>query len=53
MECIIGEAINVPANKIWPSRYHPDGTPRSGRGERMRKDITAPADGNVYVERAA
>lgn len=33
-ERIIAEQIGVTTQDIWPSRYHPDGTPRSGRGER-------------------
>ncbi len=33
-EAKIAEAIGVPAPRIWPSRYHRDGTPKSGRGER-------------------
>lgn len=35
MERLIAHAIGVPPKTIWPSRYHPDGTP-SGRGERGR-----------------
>lgn len=33
-ERIIAEFLGVPPQRIWPSRYHTDGTPRSGRGER-------------------
>ncbi|MEX3614460.1 MAG: helix-turn-helix transcriptional regulator [Burkholderia gladioli] len=33
-EAIIADAIGVPRHVIWPSRYHADGSPRSGRGER-------------------
>lgn len=33
-ERLIAEFIGVPARRIWPSRYHSDGSPRSGRGER-------------------
>jgi Ner family transcriptional regulator len=33
-ERIIAEALGVPPQQIWPSRYHPDGRPKSGRGER-------------------
>ena len=33
-ERIIAEALGVKPQQIWPSRYHPDGTARSGRGER-------------------
>lgn len=29
----IADAIGVPVHKIWPSRYHPDGSPRQ-RGVR-------------------
>lgn len=33
-ERLISEALGVAPQIIWPSRYHPDGSPRSGRGER-------------------
>lgn len=33
-EAILAEAIGVPPQRIWPHRYHRDGSPRSGRGER-------------------
>lgn len=33
-ERIIAEALGVSPQEIWPSRYHPDGSPKSGRGER-------------------
>lgn len=33
-ERIIADAIGQRPEVIWPSRYHADGTPRSGRGER-------------------
>jgi Ner family transcriptional regulator len=33
-ERIIADALGVPVQQIWPSRYHPDGSPKSGRGER-------------------
>jgi len=33
-ERLIAEAIGVMPKDIWPSRYHLDGTPKSGRGER-------------------
>ncbi len=35
-ERIIAEALGVQPHHIWPSRYHPDGRPKSGRGERGR-----------------
>ena len=41
-ERIIAEAIGTAPQVIWPSRYHPDGTPRSGRGERGITKHTAP-----------
>lgn len=34
LERVIAEAIGVSAQTIWPSRYHEDGTSKSGRGER-------------------
>lgn len=33
-ERLIAEYLGVTPQIIWPSRYHADGTPRSGRGER-------------------
>jgi Ner family transcriptional regulator len=33
-ERIIAEHLGIPQQKIWPSRYHADGSPKSGRGER-------------------
>lgn len=33
-ESIIAAAIGVPPQTIWPTRYHPDGSPKSGRGQR-------------------
>lgn len=33
-ERLIAEHIGTKPQAIWPSRYHADGTPRSGRGER-------------------
>ena len=33
-ERIIAEILGTTPQKIWPSRYHKDGTPKSGRGER-------------------
>lgn len=33
-EAIIAAALDIPPQTIWPSRYHPDGSPKSGRGQR-------------------
>lgn len=33
-ERIIADALGRAPQAIWPSRYHPDGRPKSGRGER-------------------
>jgi len=33
-ERLIAEFLGTTAQKIWPSRYHTDGSPKSGRGER-------------------
>ena len=35
-ERLIAEYLGLPVQTIWPTRYHPDGTPKSGRGERGR-----------------
>jgi Ner family transcriptional regulator len=33
-ERIIAEHLGIAQQTIWPSRYHEDGSPKSGRGER-------------------
>jgi|GEM_PF-452703 len=33
-EAIIAAAISQAPHVVWPTRYHPDGLPRSGRNER-------------------
>lgn len=33
-ERLIAEHLKTTPQAIWPSRYHEDGTPKSGRGER-------------------
>lgn len=33
-ERLIAEHLGTTPQIIWPSRYHPDGSPKSGRGER-------------------
>ncbi len=33
-ERLIAEFLGTTPQKIWPSRYHADGSPKSGRGER-------------------
>ena len=33
-ERIVAQHINKTPQQIWPSRYHADGTQKSGRGER-------------------
>lgn len=35
-ERIIAQQLGIPPQEIWPSRYHEDGRPKSGRGERGR-----------------
>lgn len=57
-ERIIAEALDTTPQAIWPSRYHPDGAPRSGRGERglgryKAKSSAATAARNVKLRRAA
>ncbi len=51
-ERIIAEIIGVLPQDIWPSRYHEDGTPKSGRGERT-KDSTGNQLVNVHEREAA
>jgi len=60
MERLIAETIGASVHEIWPSRYHADGRPKSGRGERGlgagktgRKHSTALEAGNVQIRRAA
>jgi len=57
MERLIADALGVTPQQIWPSRYHDDGTSKSGRGERVvsrhkPKDITGGTRRNVDLERA-
>jgi Ner family transcriptional regulator len=57
-ERIIAEALGVRPHQIWPSRYHADGSPKSGRGERglgryKRKGSTRPGAVNVHSAEAA
>lgn len=57
-ERLIAEVIGVPPQTIWPSRYHPDGTAKSGRGERglgrhKSKGSTGTPSVNVENRKAA
>lgn len=57
-ERLIAECIGVPARRIWPSRYHADGSPRSGRGERglgryRAKGTSGRGAVNAHARRAA
>lgn len=54
-ERIVAEALGIPPQRIWPQRYHRDGSPKSGRGERglgryKAKRSTAAAARNVDVK---
>jgi Ner family transcriptional regulator len=56
VERLIAEAIGVKAAIIWPTRYHDDGTAKSGRNERgigvyKRKSTTQASVCNVEVQR--
>lgn len=58
MERLIAGAIGTTPQTIWPSRYHDDGTPKSGRSERglgryKAKHITAGDAVNVQKNKAA
>lgn len=33
-ERLLAQYLGLTPQTIWPTRYHPDGTPKSGRGER-------------------
>lgn len=56
-ERLIAEHLGVTPQIIWPSRYHPDGSSRSGRGERglgrykakHRNGSTVKKTRNVYM----
>lgn len=55
-ERVIAEAIGKTPQAIWPSRYHADGTSKSGRGERgigtyKRKSTTQVTARNVEVNK--
>jgi len=57
-ERIIAKAIGITPQAIWPSRYHDDGAPKSGRGERglgryKPKRSTGTKAVNVHARRAA
>ena len=42
MESLVASAIGVPAEEIWPSRYHEDGSPKGPRRRaRFLKHSTA------------
>lgn len=43
-ERIIAEHLGKPVQEVWPTRYHEDGTPKSGRGERGRGRYVRKAD---------
>lgn len=57
-EKIIAAAIGFKPQQIWPSRYHANGTPKSGRGERglgryRAKNSTGRAARNVHEKAVA
>lgn len=57
-ERLIAEALGLQPQAIWPSRYHLDGSPRSGRGERglgryKAKSSAAAAAQTVKTRKAA
>jgi len=57
-EKLIAAAISVKPQQIWPSRYHANGTPKSGRGERglgryRAKNSTSRVVRNVHEKAAA
>lgn len=56
-EAFIAAAIGVAPQRIWPSRYHANGAPKSGRGERglgrfRAKNSTGSRGRNVHVKAA-
>lgn len=54
-EQLLAETLGVPPYRIWPSRYHRDGAPKSGRGarglgRRKAKRSTEATARNVHFE---
>lgn len=50
-ERLISEHLGTTAQAIWPSRYHTDGTPKNGRGERgIGRYKAKQANGNTPVK---
>lgn len=54
VERLIAKALGLEPQTLWPTRYHADGTPKSGRGERgigvyKRKSTTRVPVCNVDV----
>lgn len=50
-ERIIAEYLRTTPQIIWPSRYHADGSPKSGRGERGRGRYKAKYGNNSTVKK--
>ncbi|MFZ5524751.1 MAG: helix-turn-helix domain-containing protein [Pseudomonadota bacterium] len=50
-ERLIAEFLNTTPEKIWPSRYHADGTSKSGRGERGRGRYKAKFNGSITARK--
>lgn len=50
-ERIIAKFLGTTPQKIWPSRYHQDGSPKSGRGERGLGRYKAKFNGSNIVSK--
>lgn len=54
MQAIVAKCIGVPPQEIWPSRYHPDGSPhRRGQYDRHPNRIRQPVPAHRQIEEAA
>ena len=53
VQAIIAQALELEPQEIWPSRYHPDGTPIRYHPWSFRKRSTGKRRRNVYRGRAA
>lgn len=55
VERIVADAIGVTPQEIWPSRYHEDGRPKSGRNERgigrFKRKASRPASNHSIAGR--
>lgn len=46
-EKIIADALGIEPKAIWPTRYHPDGTPNRTKGAKPLRPANLPAKGTT------